>query len=88
MDGAFDLGIAPDEGVDLIGFGSLNQIDGKGFQSIPRGLGVFVFIADRHRLSIAIEGVDIRVEFADTVRDVVQDVELANTLFFQEVDRM
>ena len=91
LDGAVDLGMAPDERIDAPVLGLLVQVDAIGLQGIGRLLaGTFILFARGLGVCVALLGTARRTHrrgagpLADPVRDVVDGVIARHLLLLQE----
>ena len=84
LDGAFDFCLAPDKRIDAVLLGQLDQIDRKGGQRIARRAFGAGLAAGSCGLRCVVLFLD--VAFGNAVRNVIQNVQLADALVGQQVN--
>src|SRR6185437_213664 len=88
LDRAVDLGLAPDEGVDLAGLGLFVEVDAIGVERVVLPLLALFATAAAFLLVGALyaAGLGAAGRLGDAVRDVVDRVEPGHVLLLQEID--
>ena len=86
MDGAFDLDLAADQGVNLTVPGALDQVGGESLERVFGRPGIVLVV---HPLGLWLGGrlvvLVVGLDLGDAVRDVVQHVQAADALLLQKV---
>ena len=87
LDGPVDLGLAPDQRVDLAGLGLLVEVDAIGVERVVAALLVALLAALAFLLgALDAAGLGAARRLGDAVRDVVDRVEAGHVLLLQEID--